>query len=190
MKHRLASGYVVLSIAIERITGQAFADFLQREMFRPLGMTRTYVVTRARQSTGSFAHGYALRNGIWHEEGYDAYTTGSGGVFSTAHDLVRWGRALDALKIVSGDSLRIASTAEKLESGRPTQYGMGWLAEFEAKGPLANVWYTAAFGDFKGYQGMMKRIPDKQLMIVVLTNRGEFPWKLLQSVHELYAHGP
>jgi CubicO group peptidase (beta-lactamase class C family) len=182
------SGYVVLALAVERISGRTFEDVLRKEIFRPSGMKQTNVVTCPGLLPRGAARGYRrAEDGAWKEHGYDLCTTGSGGIVSTAADLVRWVEALESGRIISAASLQEASRPATLTDGRPTAYGFGWLAEFATKGPLANVWYTASFGDLNGYRGMLKRIPDRKLTMIVLTNRGAFPWKILETIHQIYA---
>jgi hypothetical protein len=82
----------------------------------------------------------------------------------------------------------MAAAPARLNNGRPTPYGFGWLAEYAAKGSLANVWYVASFGDFKGFKAMHKRIPEKRLTVIILTNNGKFPWEVLELAQDLYAN--
>ena len=181
------SGYVVLAIVVERLTGRTLAEVFEDEIFKPAGMKQTFIPRCNAATPASVAHGYRATDGVWREDAYNACTTGAGGVFSTAVDLAQFDAALESGRIVKRDSLLAASTPAVLTTGKPTAYGFGWLAEFDATGPLANIWYTAAFWDFKGYRGLMKRIPDRQLTIIVLTNRGNFPWPLVKLIHDLYA---
>jgi hypothetical protein len=84
-------------------------------------------------------------------------------------------------------TLKLASTPAVLNSGGPTPYGFGWVAEFDGKGSLADVWYVASTGDFKGFKGLFKRIPERRFTVIVLANNGELPWKIVALAHELYA---
>lgn len=181
------SGYVLLSMIVEKASGDRFASFLQKNILGPLKMTDTVVATKD-VNIKNKAHGYNLVDGKWIAADYDAFTTGAGGIYSTVDDLEKWDRSFYTEKLIKSETLKLASTANKLNNGRETQWGFGWLAEFEAKGKLANVWYVASFGDFKGFKGMLKRVPERRFTVITLSNNGKMPWKFIELAHELYAN--
>jgi CubicO group peptidase (beta-lactamase class C family) len=181
------SAYVLLSMIVERVSGQSFTSFLRKNIFDPVGMKNTYVAVKGAAIPGR-ARGYMQNDGgKWSLDDYDAFTTGAGGVYSTLDDLQRWDEGLSSGRLVNPDTMKLASIANKLNSGKPTAYGYGWLAEFAAKGDLANVWYVAGYGDFKGFKGMHKWIPDRHFSVIVLTNQGDFPWDILEKAQAIYA---
>lgn len=180
------SGYVLLAMIIEKVSGESFAGFLKKHMFGPLGMKSTYVAEKGAKIPNR-ASGYVEKDGKWILSDYDVFTTGAGGIYSTLDDMEKWDRGYRENRVINANSYKLASTANKLNSGKPTAYGFGWLAEFAAKGDFANVWYTAAFGDFKGFKAMHKRIPERGYSVIVLTNQGDFPWDLLEKSQELFA---
>ena len=181
------SGYVLLSMIVEKISGESFAKFLEKNIFKPLKMKNTFVAARETKIENR-VRGYSQNNGKWEPADYDAFTTGAGGIYSTLEDLEKWDLSFDNGRLIKAETLKLASVPATLNNGRPTPYGFGWLAEFAAKGKLANVWYVASFGDFKGFKGMIKRIPEKRFTVVILTNNGKFPWELLELAQDLYAN--
>lgn len=180
------SGYVVLSMIVEKISGQSFADFLKKNIFDPLGMENTFVAFEGMKVPGR-VRGYTSTEGKWSLSDYDAFTTGGGGIYSTLADMEKWDRSFYEKPLIKPDTLKLASTPAVLNNGKPTPYGFGWLAEFAPKGDLANVWYVASFGNFKGFQAMHKRIPVRRFSVIILSNAGEFPWKVMEKAEELYA---
>jgi CubicO group peptidase (beta-lactamase class C family) len=181
------SGYVLLSMIVEKVSGESFPKFLEKNIFKPLGMKNTFVATRDAKILKR-VHGYSENGGKWEPADYDAFTTGGGGMYSTLEDLEKWDKSFYTEKLIKSETLKLASTPATRNNGRPTPYGFGWLAEFAAKGKLANVWYVASFGDFKGFKGLIKRIPEKKFTIIILTNNGKFPWDVLELAQDLYAN--
>lgn len=181
------SGYVVLSMIVEKVSGKTFADFLEKNVFDPLGMENTFVATEGAKIPGR-ARGYSSTEGKWSPSDYDAFTTGGGGIYSTLADMEKWDRSFYEKPLIKSETLKLASTPAVLNNGKPTPYGFGWLAEFAPKGELANVWYVASFGNFKGFQAMHKRIPDRSFSVIILSNAGEFPWNVMEKAEELYAY--
>jgi CubicO group peptidase (beta-lactamase class C family) len=167
------SGYVLLAMVVEKISAQKFSAFLKKNIFTPLGMSRTFVVEEPGMKIPGQARGYRQTAGRWEPSGYEAFTTGAGGVYSTLEDLYRWDQSFYTEKLIKESSLKLASTPARLNNGRPTPYGFGWLAEYAAKGRFANVWYVASHGNFKGFQSIIKRIPDRRFTAIVLSNRGD-----------------
>ena len=181
------SGYNMLATVIERVSRKPYAQFLTDEFFSPLQMKSTGVISSASKSPAAMAQGYMKSGDAWTSSAYEALTYGAGGSYSTIEDLARWDLALASGRIVSDSSLKLASTPATLLSGRPTAWGFGWLAEFEAKGPWADVWYVASIGNFKGYQGILKRIDSRGFTVILLTNRGALPWPLVGLTQDLFA---
>lgn len=181
------SGYVLLSMIVEKATGESFPRFVDKNIFRPLGMKHTFAAVANTPKSLKRARGYAQTEGRWELADYDAYTTGGGGFYSTLEDLYKWDQSFYTERLIKNETLKQASTPARLISGRPTAYGYGWMAEFAAKGNLANVWYVASFGDFKGFKGFLKRIPERRFTVIVLSNNGAFPWDIVELAQSLYA---
>lgn len=180
------SAYVLLSMIVEKVSGESFPAFLKRNIFDPLRMKNTSVAVKGVEIPQR-VRGYAQVDGKWRLADHDAFTTGGGGIYSTLDDMEKWDRSFSEKPLIKPETLKLASTANRLNNGKPTAYGYGWLAEFAAKGDLANVWYVASYGNFKGFQAMQKRIPDRRYSVIVLTNSGRFPWNVLEKAQELYA---
>lgn len=181
------SGYVLLSMIVEKVAGESFQKFVEKNMFRPLGMKHTSVAVQNPPQNFKHARGYTENGGRWQLADADAFTTGAGGIYSSLEDLYKWDQSFYTERLIKRETLQLASTPATLNNGRPTPYGFGWLAEFAPKGPLANVWYVASFGDFKGCKGLLKRIPERRFTVIVLTNNGKFPWAIVELAHEIYA---
>ncbi|HTY00429.1 MAG TPA: serine hydrolase domain-containing protein, partial [Bacteroidota bacterium] len=69
------TGYVLLSIIVERVSGMSFADFLTTKIFRPLGMSETSVYEGSKNDEKAAAIGY---NQFGSRDGYEGLTTGDG----------------------------------------------------------------------------------------------------------------
>ncbi len=181
------SGYLLLSMIVEKVSGETFSRFCEKNIFKRLSMDHTFVAVSNPTSNLKRARGYFLTDSRWELSEYDAFTTGGGGVYSSLEDLFKWDQSFYTERLIKNETLKLASTPPKLNNGGPTPYGFGWMAEFAAKGKLANVWYVASFGNFKGYKGFMKRIPERRFTVIVLTNNGKFPWEIVELAQELYA---
>lgn len=126
------SGYALLALIVQRISRQPFAQFMQTEIFQPLGMTHTLVYRRLGQTIPNQATGYMVsEDGQVELSSFSSIIAGDGNVFSSLNDLVRYDQALRQAQIVSAPTLALAFAPGKLADGSPIEkngesYGMGW----------------------------------------------------------------
>lgn len=161
-------GYGILDRVIEQTSGRPYADFLRTEVFLPLGMTRTSVGLPA--SLEPYA---AVRYGPEDRPipFYDFDHDGASAVWSSAHDLVRFGlfhldgrtAAESGPAPLSVQALQSMQARQSPEGG--TGYGMGWFIadEFGHR----KVWHT---GSMPGVSTMLALYPDLDIVVVVLLN--------------------
>ena len=166
------SAYVLLARVLERITSRTFENYMAAEFFKRAGMPATTVVTANSHRPPARAVGYRLENGALRINDYQASATkGAGGMYASAHDLYRWAVALREDSLLRPETLKIASTPAVRTNGRPTPWGMGWLAEFHGdRDPLKGKTYVAANGQLGGFQASMKWYQEEDLFIIWLAN--------------------
>lgn len=129
------SGYVLLGLVIEAVTGRPFDEYLQSAVFTPCGMERTGYYELDRLPSGC-ADSYIADGG---SGGYrtniysvDVKGTGAGGAFTTVGDVRRFWDGLYGGTLVSPEALRAMTTPL---DGVP--YGMGFWLERRADGVTA-----------------------------------------------------
>ena len=152
------SGYVLLAMLIESVSGQPFHVFVKENIFDPLGMTDSLVYDQTRPDVPGRARGYRHTNDGFVLDDYDLLTTGAGGMFSTAEDLFKWDQALYT------DDLVGHATIERAFTGTP-HYGYGWfIDEYEGMKRLSHG------GGLAGFRTYIVRIPDAKFSVIVLSN--------------------
>jgi CubicO group peptidase (beta-lactamase class C family) len=179
------SGYVVLALVAERVTGKRFADLLRERIFAPLGMAGTVALEEGRSVVSRRAFGYTLDSSgtaRLTDQSNTSATLGDGGIYSSAADLARWDRALARHTLVSADAQRLAWTPPGLPGGERTEYGFGWFVDRD-RGTMR----LRHHGESRGFTNAILRYPERRLTVVILTNRtGGAPWGLAQRVAEVY----
>ncbi len=153
-------GFVLLAAAIETATGLRYRDALRARIFEPVGMTDSGTEEGAAFVVPGLAQGYRLRLGtyIHADRGGSAAVRGNGGVYSTAHDLLRLDRALRNGKLLSARShsfmftkgagpFAIAWQVGEAPDGYPA--GLGRLAWARGANPggFRTQWMTQLEGD-------------------------------------------
>jgi CubicO group peptidase (beta-lactamase class C family) len=94
-------GYALLGRIVERAADQPYASFLATTIFDPLGMASTFAGNGAGQPQLATGHMAAVPVPSFE---LDTTNAGAGDVWSTAHDLARWDRALASGEILTPDS--------------------------------------------------------------------------------------
>ena len=85
------ANYWVAARLVESVSGTPFADYLEREVFTPLGMDATESVTTSRQPVDDLAQGHVTAYGLaFSAREHEQMDAGAGGVVSTAHDMAAW----------------------------------------------------------------------------------------------------
>ena len=182
--HYSNTGYVLLALIVERVSGERFATFLARRIFAPLGMANTVAFEAGRSAVAHRAYGYTLRAGAVRrtDQSNTSATLGDGGIYSSVEDLARWDRALTRHALVSAEAQRLAWTPPALPAGEKTDYGFGWFVD-EHRGTRR----LRHHGESRGFTNAILRYPERGLTVVVLTNRtGGAPWDMAERIAGVY----
>jgi CubicO group peptidase (beta-lactamase class C family) len=160
------SGYFLLGYIVEKVSGQAYGDFLRTQFFEPLGMTSTGV-HRAGVKLPNEALGYEYSGGDpARAADWDMTWAGGAGVlYSTVGDLYRWNEAVFGGKVLTQISLQTAFTAAKTTDGLNTGYGYGW-----GLSTLRGSQIIAHGGGLPGFSSYILRMPRERFTVVVLEN--------------------
>jgi CubicO group peptidase (beta-lactamase class C family) len=154
------SNYILLGAVIEKVSGIAYAQFLQDNIFTPLGMKDTGYDSAA-AILPLRASGYVRRKGVLENDDFIDMSTpyAAGALYSTTHDLLAWETALYGGKVLKPASLKKLTTPFK------EKYAFG-LGIDDDKGHLR----FAHNGGINGFSTSLAWYPDDRLAIVVLDN--------------------
>jgi D-alanyl-D-alanine carboxypeptidase len=173
------TGYVLLGMILEKVTGQPYATHLQREFFTPLGLTQTsYCPSRITDPT--HAAGYGVQNDSVQPAPYLSMTHpySAGALCSTVRDMVKWQRALAAGRVVSVASLAKMTTPDTLGyTGPRLGYGYG-LAPSQLQGKRS----VNHGGGVHGFTTAGSYFPDDSVNVVVFTNSNGGPDPLALNI--------
>jgi len=172
------TGFVLLGMIIEKVTGEPYANYLDHDLFKPLGLTQTsYCPTRPSDPT--FADGYSAESGTAKPAEFLDMTHphGAGALCSTVRDLVKWQRALMGGRVVNAQSYSLMTTPDTLNNGRPLTYGFGL-----AVGKLGTHRQIGHGGGINGFTTSSLYFPDDSVNVVVFSNAGAGPDALALNV--------
>ena len=148
------SGYLLLAFIIEKASGKTYEQFLREEIFQKLSMNNTGV-DKDDIAISNMATGYSpgeSATGIMSPPYYDInLETGSGSLYSTVDDLLKWMDAITQKKLFDIDALEYP-------------YGWGVRNHFSGKKCLVQS------GFLHGYSSCIAMYPSEKLFIVSLSN--------------------
>jgi CubicO group peptidase (beta-lactamase class C family) len=166
------ANFAIIGLLIEKLSGESYAGYIMNHLLIPAGMTRSSVDRPIAQIT-NMANGYhQTPQGIQPFEPGDAMGP-SGGIQSTAYDMLKWNRALHDAKLLKPETLAKAFTREMLSDGSPTPYGMGWYTE-----ELRGTKMVRHGGLVPGTASETLYLPDEDLYVVILINNETSPFPL------------
>lgn len=174
------SGYHLLGVIIEKVTGESYADVLQDEILTPLGMkdsgfdvSATILKNRAQGYTKT-EDGYVNCNYLDMGIPYSA-----GSMYSTVDDLFLWDRALNGNEILSSESKALMFKAGKGDYG----YGIV-ISETELADTGEKVDVLQHGGGINGFNCQFSRIVGQNHTVVILDNiqQGRFHRPMTQAI--------
>lgn len=182
-------GYLTLGILIHRVTGEFYGDFLEKRIFRPLGMQTTRIISEA-DIIPNRAAGYRLVKGELQNQKWVAptiNTTADGSLYFSILDLAKWDVALYSEKLLKRSDLELMWTPVKLKNSQANQgnYGFGWFID-DRHGHRC----IHHDGAWQGFETAIDRYVDDHLTVVALANLADSePGKITQHVAEMYLAG-
>jgi CubicO group peptidase (beta-lactamase class C family) len=185
------SGYAVLAMVAEKVSGQPFGDFLHARIFAPLDMKQTVAYEKGKNTVTNRAYGHTHEGGAWSEQDQSSTSAvlGDGGVYSSLDDLAKWDWALTHHTLLSEAEMKPTITPVKVADGSVQEpdgtraaYGFGWFLNSYRDHP--RMWH---YGETVGFRTTIQRFVEDKLTIVVLCNRDdEVPANLALRVADLF----
>jgi D-alanyl-D-alanine carboxypeptidase len=151
------TGYVLLGLIIEKVSGQTYADYVRTHIFEPLGM----------KDSGYDAASVVLKK---RAAGYSPDGTNApyldmtlphaaGALYSTVDDMLIWDQALYAGKLLSKESY------EKMFTPVKNDYAFGWVVRtFGGRKEIGHG------GGIHGFNTSFIRYPAEKVAVVVFSN--------------------
>ncbi len=161
------TGYYLLGVICERVSGKPFHQLLREKILNPLGMKNTGAEFEEKPIK-KMASGY-VKNGF--ELYKDPYifmpnALGAGNMYSTVEDMLIWDKALYGNKILTDELKKEMFTPNKFG------YGFGWFVYKQKYSPTDSatiIWHT---GGINGFNTIISREPKTKDLVVLFNNTG------------------
>jgi CubicO group peptidase (beta-lactamase class C family) len=162
------TGYALLGVIVQRVSGQSLDAFTQARLFQPLGMTHTrwrddftaIVKGRTTAYSGTAANGFKTDMSFTN-------MIGNGGLLTTVGDLLRWNENFFNPSVGGKAFVDSMQTRMVLRSGRRITYALGLEV-----GSYDGVAEVSHGGSTAGYRTFLARYPEQHVSLAVLCNLG------------------
>jgi len=173
-------GWNLIGAVIESVTGEPYLKYMSRNIWRPLKMAHTCGddsdsviadVSKLYSPTGE-----ALpRDDV-------SYKYPSGGLLSTAEDLVKYANELLHPKILNAKAVSGLFETHHTTGGENINYGLGWNISKDRNGH--RMWFHA--GNLPGGSAYLVIYPDDDLILAFLANTQEGLLFNVEDIGELF----
>ncbi|HSS79044.1 MAG TPA: serine hydrolase [Thermoanaerobaculia bacterium] len=160
------SGYIVLGAILEKASGKSYEDFIEQDVFAPLGMNHSRYGHLNEVVPGRVT-GYDREEDLYQVAEYLSLTQAyaAGALLSTVDDLALWSDTLSSEKLLKKASLERMTATAKLPSGEETKAGYGLQISDEDGTRIVEHG-----GGLPGFKSYLLRIPGQRLTVIVLSN--------------------
>ena len=176
------AGYILAGLALEKVTGMPYREYIAKEVFAPAGMTESGFFDR-REPAPLVAEGWdRAEDGSWSQNlfSYPPIGAPDGGAHSTAGDLFRF---LDAARnrVLLPAPLTDEFFVPQVELDEETSYGFGFEFDHNEDGSVRSYYKD---GVNAGASGLVRHYIDGDVDLVVLSNSEEGAWDVIAELDE------
>lgn len=167
------TGYCLLALIIEKLSGMTYNDYMEKNIFKPAGMRHTIVwnenatifkevMAYERDSANNFIQSGAAEHIFFSTEG-------DGGIYTSVDDYIKWFIALQSGKVFDKIIVDKARSIQfMIDKNKKVGYGFGWFVN-EEEVPR-KVYHSGDNGGFKTYSFS---IPSLNYLAVIFSNRND-----------------
>lgn len=168
-------GWLMLSAAIERISGASLENFLRDRVFIPIGMNDSLLRRFDTDFVPNSASLHMTDSSGRYEKSYlGGALAGEGGIVSTVDDMLHWLNHMRRPFVGSADTWSLITTPQKLSNGTSTEYGFGLHIQ-----KYRGIEIHFHSGGGMGGSSHMVRVPEAGLDVIILVNREDVSATLL-----------
>lgn len=182
--HYNNAGFIILGLIIEEQTGLTFTEYIEKNIFIPLGMKDSGYFSLDRLP-GHTALGYIkdVNKQTWRTNAYSIPIKGGsdGGAFITAPDMLRFWEALFNYEVISQENTELLLKPH-IQVKNNQFYGYGIWIETRQN----NVFKYHVMGYDPGVSFRSAVYPDLGITLVIPSNKGEGPEKIMGEIEQAF----
>jgi CubicO group peptidase (beta-lactamase class C family) len=180
------SGYFLLGIIVERVSGKSLRVFAEENIFKPLGMKNTRYFDNRFEVIKNRASGYVVgQNKSIRARSSLFDLVGSGGVLTSVEDLYLWEQNFYEPKVGNKELIQLLTTPGTLNGGEKIDYAFGmWRQEYKGLPVIKHS------GNMSGFRAQIVSFPEQKFTIIALSNNSAiYPSAIVEKLSEIYLEG-
>ena len=164
------AAFCLLSLIIEKLSGETFPAYICNQVFAPLDMMRSNVI-QPDFNISNRAFGYECEKDTFRiadaKESLFFSTMGDGGVYTSIDDYLRWITAIQQKRVLDAALVEEAQSRQfPIDTTRNLSYGFGWFVAGSGDSKL--VYHTGSNG---GFRSIVLMKPSAKYAVIVFSNR-------------------
>jgi CubicO group peptidase (beta-lactamase class C family) len=179
------SNYVLLAQIVSIVSRESFPQFVQKNIFQPLGMNDSFVYDKTQITRNGRATAYVSQDAGAKpaDRNPENYVYGDGQVNTTVEDMAKWDQSLYTEKLVKASTLKEAFAPGQLNDGTSVNYGFGWQL-----GRYRGLKFVAHGGETDGFRAQITRFPEQRFTVILLSNSQQFtaPYAVANKIASIY----
>jgi CubicO group peptidase (beta-lactamase class C family) len=158
------SGYYLLGMIIEKVSGVSYNEYIMNNLFKPLGMNNTGFDAQGKLIINRASSYYQRDDMKFYNSPYTNMENlfSIGGAYSTVSDLLIWQKSFTTNRILNTISIQ-----EMLTPGKGN-YGYSWVV-----GKIGTINRYYHDGGISSFSTSLQWLPDQNLTVIVISNTGE-----------------
>jgi CubicO group peptidase (beta-lactamase class C family) len=184
------TGYFLLALVVEAVTGKTYDENLQERIFGPLGMKNSGVDRHSRVLARR-ADGYQKAPGGYVNVPYENPDNliGAGNMYSTVEDLLLWNLALETDAVLPKEWRDKMFTPYSKKPHEEHAYSLNYFTYGRASGE-EEVRFTGFSGGGPGFNTDAFRFPDTGSIVVIFDNSTQYNhWRMGPGINEIMSGG-
>lgn len=171
------SGYSLLAMIVEKVSGQTYEAFLREELLLPAGLTETgYILPNWNRDQMAIGYrkgerwGEVYKRG-WIEDGPNWHLRGNGGMHTTVGDMYKWLKTVQGRGVLKEDVAKRWTTGYVTESNGYSKYAYGWVVFENSKWGKV----ITHSGSNRIFEANFVWVPEKDFFFYIQGNTSMFP---------------
>lgn len=187
------TGYVILAMIIEKVTGKSYSEFMEQTIFKPLKMKYTYLYNpkeKGNYQVMPFTFTYKDDELGTYQNKIEKFTvlTGDGGIYTNNNDIIKWNNALEQNTLIKESSWQEAIAGNILADGKEDSFGFGWVI---SKSPITKKKAIMHAGQGDGFKCMIyKEMEDKNMIFLMSNNNSPYIGEIYKTILKIIHNQP
>jgi CubicO group peptidase (beta-lactamase class C family) len=161
------TNYALLALVIEKASGMSYPAFMQKQIFKAVGMRNTFV-RDINTPFNKLTNSYDWKGRLMQTNNLD-FIYGDKNIYSTVRDLLKWDLLLSDSQFLKPATLAMAYKPYSNEKPGVKNYGLGW--RMDVLDSLKSKKVIFHNGWWHGNNAVFVRLIKEKATIILLSNR-------------------